>query len=180
VRGRVIGFSLQARGFLAAPPDVVWRHLVDRDSVSSWLDGIETLTGRGDRFSTRRASEPCSAPIEGRVLQLVAAQRLRVVLRGPWRLLREIELVVELAAADGGTRIDTEATYRLTPLGRLLRPFVRLRAEIALRRASRGFRAALEDELARRRRTTARPAAGPRLPAAAVLRDQLLLQTLPD
>jgi len=174
-----MGFSLQAHSFLAAPPEVVWRHLVDRDSVASWLEGIEALTGGGDRFATRRTSEPCSVPIEGRVLQLVPAQRLRVVLRAPWRLLREIELAVELTAAERGTRIDAEVTYRLTLLGRLLRPLVRLRAEIALHRASRGFRAALEDELARSRHR-ARPSPGARVPAAARLPDPLLLRTLPD
>lgn len=177
---RVTGFSLQARGFLAAPPDVVWRHLVDRESVSSWLDGIERLTGGGDRFATRRASEPCSAAVEGRVLQLVAPERLRLVLRAPWRLLREIEISVELSAQDGGTRLDAETTYRLTWLGRLLRPWVRLRAEIALHRASRGFRASVEDEIARRRRAAVRSGAPSRMPSTLAPRDALLLRTLPD
>lgn len=173
-------FALQVRGFLAAPPDVVWRHLVDRDSVASWLDGIDALTGGGDRFTTRRADEPSSAPVEGRVLQLVPGERLRIELRAPWRLLRGIELTIELTPVDGGTRIGVEATYRLTLLGRLLRPLVRLRAEVALHRASRGFRSSLEDELARSRRSAARSGGDTRRPShRGSLSDPLLLRTLP-
>lgn len=150
-------FRVQASAVLAAPRDLVWSRLVDRDAVSGWLDDIDHLTGSSERFATRRAKEPCSVPIEGRVLEIERERRLRVVLRAPWHLLREIELDLRLAPAEVGTILSVEATWHLSWLGWLVRPLVRLRADIALRRAARGFRAAVEDEAARRRRTTARP-----------------------
>jgi uncharacterized protein YndB with AHSA1/START domain len=175
-------FSLEANGFLAAPLDVVWNQLVDRESVSDWLDGIEQLSGSGARFATRRAAQPCSAPIEGKVLRLERERRLVLLLRAPWHLLREIELDIELAPEDRGTRVALCATHRLRPLGWLVRPLLRLRAQIALHRASRGFRAAIDDEMARRRRVLGQSPAGPRsgAPSRDPLGDPLLLGTILD
>jgi len=175
----VPGFSLHTDSFLAAPRDLVWRQLVDRESVSAWFDGIERLTGVGERFATRRATEPCSSPVEGRVLELERERRLRLVLSAPWHLLREIELEIELTPDDYGTRVELSAAYRLRLLGWVVRPLVRLRAEIALRRASRGFRAAIEDEVARRRRRRAdRPGEGAaELAQSPLAHDSLLLRT---
>jgi hypothetical protein len=173
-------FSLATGGFLAAPSDIIWDQLVDRESVSAWLEGIERLSGVGERFATRRATAPCSKPVEGRVLRMERPRRIGVVLRAPWRLLHEIELDIVLEPEDGGTRVDLHATYRLRWLGGLVRPWLRLRAQIALHRASRGLRAAIDDEMARRRRFrggrsgAARPDAAQRAPHA----DQLLLRTI--
>lgn len=97
-------------------------------------------------------------PIEGRVLTIERERRLRVVLGAPWHLLRRIDLDLRLEPAEVGTILAVDATWHLSWLGWLVRPLVRLRADIALRRAARGFRAAVEDEAARRRRATARPA----------------------
>jgi len=140
-------FSLEAGGFIAAPPDVVWSQLIDRESVSAWLDGIEHLSGVGERFATRRATQPCSQAIEGRVVRMERQRHLGLLLRAPWRLLREIELDIQLASEDRGTRVELRASYRLRWPGWLLQPWLRLRARIALHRASRGFRAAIDDEI---------------------------------
>ena len=175
-------FSLEADGFVAAPPDVVWNQLVDRESVSAWLDGIERLSGVGERFATRRAEQPCSQAIEGHVLRMERQRRLGLVLRAPWRLLREIELDIQLASEDRGTRVELRAIYRLRWPGWLLQPWLRLRARIALHRASRGFRAAIDDEMTRHRRMrTDRPGhSRPDATRRASRADQLLLRTLPD
>lgn len=143
---------MRTAGLVSAPADVVWHQLVDRDSVSGWLEGIDRLTGSGRRFATRRANSPGSAPIEGRVLELEPGARVRLVLSAPWRLLREIELEIRLAPEGPATRVDVHAVHRLRRGAWLLLPFLRLRAEVALLRAIRGFRAAVEDEVARLRR----------------------------
>ena len=165
-------FRLQASAVLAAPRDLVWSRLVDRDAVAGWLDDVD-LSGSPERFATRRATEPCASPVEGRVLAIDRERRRRVVLRAPWRLMRRIEIDLQLHPEEVGTRLSVDATYGLSWLGWVLRPLVRLRADIALRRAARSFRAAVEDEAARRRRhaTRATPGSGPS-PA-----DALLLRT---
>jgi hypothetical protein len=105
-------------------------------------------------------------------------RRLRVTFRAPWRLLRSIELDVTLHPEDVGTRVDVLATYELRGLAVLLRPLVRLRAEIALHRAARALRAATEDESARRRKLRAtRPASAGASTRATPSRDALLLRT---
>lgn len=169
-------FDVQASAVLAAPRDLVWSRLVDRDAVAGWLDDVDRLTGSPEHFATQCASERCSGPIEGRVLAIERERRLRVVLRAPWRLLREIELDLRLQPAEVGTILSVEATWHLSWLGWLVRPLVRLRADIALRRAARAFRAAVEDEAARRRRRNAR-AASPEAPLAPPSHDALLLRT---
>ena len=174
--GFVPSFDLQASAVLAAPRDLVWSRLVDRDAVSGWLDDVDHLTGSPERFATQCAAEPCVGPIEGRVLAIERERRLRVVLRAPWRLLREIELDLRLEPAEVGTILSVNATWHLSWLGWLVRPLVRLRADIALRRAARGFRAAVEDEAARRRRRAA-GAASPGAHLAAPSQDALLLRT---
>lgn len=171
-------FSLTSQAVLVASPDVVWGQLVDCDSVSAWFEGIESLSGSAESFSTRRGTEPCACPVEGCVGDFDPERRLRVTFRAPWRLLRSIELEVTLRPEDGGTRVDALATYELRGLGVLLRPLVRLRAEIALHRAARALRAATEDESARRRKLR-----GPRAAATgaatrpAPSHDALLLRT---
>ena len=174
--GFVPSFDLQASAVLAAPRDLVWSRLVDRDAVSGWLDDVDHLTGSPGRFATQCAAEPCVGPIEGRVLAIERERRLRVVLRAPWRLLREIELDLRLEPAEVGTILSVDATWHLSWLGWLVRPLVRLRADIALRRAARGFRAAVEDEAASRRRRAA-GAASPGAHLAAPSQDALLLRT---
>lgn len=172
----MLSFRLQASAVLAAPRDLVWSRLVDRESVTGWLDDVDRITGSPERFATRRAAQPCSVPVEGQVLEIDRERRLRVVLRAPWHLLREIELELRLDPEDVGTRLAVDATYRLSWLGWLVRPLVRLRADIAMRRAARGFRAAVEDEAGHRRRRAARgrPAdGGVRQPS----QDALLLRT---
>jgi uncharacterized protein YndB with AHSA1/START domain len=169
---RVPSFRLQASAVLAAPRDLVWRRLVDRDAVAGWLDVVD-IPGSPKGFATRRATEPCCSPVEGRVLEIDRERRLRVVLSAPWRMLREIELDLRLDPEDVGTRLSVDATYELRWLGWLARPLVRLRADVALRRAARSFRAAVEDEAARRRRRAARQTPGPG-PSVA---DALLLRT---
>lgn len=167
---------MQASAVLAAPRDLVWSRLVDRDAVSGWLDDVDHLTGSPERFATRRANEPCSVPIEGSVLAIERERRLRVILRAPWHLLREIELDLRLQPAEVGTILSVDATWRLSWLGWLVRPLVRLRADIALRRAARGFRAAVEEEAARRRRPGGR-AGAPAAVVTAPSHDALLLRT---
>lgn len=170
-------FSLQASAVLAAPRDLVWTRLVDRDAVAGWLDDVDHLTGSPERFATRRATEPCSVPIEGRVLTIERERRLRVLLSAPWHLLREIELDLRLHPEDVGTRLSLDATYRLSWLGWLVRPLVRLRADIALRRAARGFRAAVEDAAAHRRRRAVRGTPADVAPGRLPSHDALLLRT---
>jgi uncharacterized protein YndB with AHSA1/START domain len=170
---RVLSFRLEASAVVAAPRDLVWRRLVDRDAVPGWLDDVDQLTGSAERFATRRAGERCGTPIEGRVTELQHERALRVRLRAPWHLLREIELGLRLESDEVGTRVDVDATYHLRWLGWMLKPLVRLRAEIALHRAARGFRAALEDEASRRRRRPSRGGTTPAQPS----QDALLLRT---
>jgi len=177
----VPSFSLTTEASLLASPDVVWGQLVDRDSVADWFEGLESLSGSTESFSTRRATEgPCSCPLEGSVDALEPERHLAVTFRAPWRLLRSIALDVTLHPEDAGTRVQILAAYELRGVGLLLRPLVRLRAEVALYRAVRAFRAAAEDETARRRRA---PRAGQqgfapsRAAAPAPSHDALLLRT---
>lgn len=173
-------FSLHSAGVLSAPRALVWRHLVDRESVPGWLDGVDAVTGSGERFSTRRSKSGAGVPIEGTVLEVAPQRRIRLVLRAPWRLLREIELCIDLLPEDRGTRVELRAAYRLRWLGRLLRPLVHLHAEVALHRATRGFRSAVEDDVARERRAAKdeRRAAPPF--AYPLTTHEALLRTLPD
>lgn len=174
-------FSLTTEASLLASPDVVWGQLVDRDSVADWFEGLESLSGSNESFSTRRATEgPCSCPLEGSVDAFEPERHLAVTFRAPWRLLRSIALDVTLRPEDAGTRVELGARYELRGIGALLRPLVRLRAEVALYRAVRAFRAAAEDESARRRRA---PRAGQqgfapsRAASLAPSHDALLLRT---
>ncbi|MBY0274663.1 hypothetical protein K2Z84_04915 [Candidatus Binatia bacterium] len=167
---------MQASAVLAAPRDLVWSRLVDRDAVAGWLDDVDHLTGSPERFATQCAAERCVGPIEGRVLTIERERRLRVVLRAPWRLLREIDLDLRLQPAEVGTILSVDATWHLSWLGWLVRPLVRLRADIALRRAARAFRAAVEDDAARRRRRASHVASA-EAAIAPSSHDALLLRT---
>ncbi|MBM4242896.1 MAG: hypothetical protein FJ148_03660 [Deltaproteobacteria bacterium] len=168
-------FRLQASAVLASPRDLVWSRLVDREAVAGWLDDVD-ISGSPARLSTQRASRACCGAVEGLVLEIERERRLRVLLRAPWRLLREIELDLTVRPEDVGTRLSVHATYHLSWRGWLVRPLVRLRADVALRRAARAFRAAVDAEATRRRRRAARATA-----PGAVLRpaspDALLLRT---
>ncbi len=173
-------FSLTTEASLLASPDVVWGQLVDRDSVAGWFEGLESLSGSNESFSTHRATDgPCSCPLEGSVDAFEPQRHLAVTFRAPWRLLRSIALDVTLEPEDGGTHVRIRASYELRGVGALLRPLVRLRAEVALYRAVRAFRAAAEDESAARRRRVPRAAQPGFAPSRALApsQDALLLRT---
>lgn len=171
-------FTLTNRAVLAAHPEVVWGRIVDRESQAAWCEGLVSLSG-GKELVTRRAEDPCGCPIEGTVEAMEPGRRLAVTFRAPWRLLRSIGLDVTLEPADDGTRLAAVAIYTLRPLGAVLRPLVRLRAEIAMHRVLRGLREATETETARLRKT-AGPRAGGDLALArrrSASQDALLLRT---
>lgn len=175
------GFTLTTGAVLAAPPGVVWGRLDDREAQAAWCESLASLSG-GRNLPTRRTTDPCSYPIVGTVEVMEPARRLAVTFRAPWRLLRSVALDVTLEPADDGTRLQGTVTYALRPLGALLRPLVRLRAEIALHRVLRGLRAATETESARIRKVGrlahARAEAEPSSPGrSAASQDALLLRT---
>lgn len=78
--------------------------------MSGWLDDVDHLTGSLDLFKARRATQPCSVAIEGRVLTIERERRLRVVLRAPWHLLRAIELDLALAPEPAPDSASTRRT----------------------------------------------------------------------
>ncbi|HYC24283.1 MAG TPA: SRPBCC family protein [Candidatus Bathyarchaeia archaeon] len=174
--------EVKLEGRLAAPAWVVWSRLSDLEALASWLDEADDIhvTGRG-RFAKRRFRLG-GRVVEDEVLELVPGRRLGLALRGlsPW--LAGAYLRADLLADDDGTRLVLKLHLAIRPrwLGPIVKPLVRLRAEVALYRVLRAFRSWIEEqraESAAGRAAISRPssvrAGGRRLGASSVESERL-------
>jgi uncharacterized protein YndB with AHSA1/START domain len=161
----VADLAVELSGRIEAPPEFVWCKLVDPEGSSDWLEDVQEVAVDGFERRSWRSGERW---VEGRLLELAPQRRLSVRLDAPTSLLREARLSVELAGEEHGTRFTLAVDAAPNRLGRVLRPWLRLRTEIALHRAVRSFRSATEEALAAcRKRAAARPTR--RAPLAALV-----------
>jgi polyketide cyclase/dehydrase/lipid transport protein len=161
----VADLAVELSGRIEAPPEFVWSKLVDPDGSSEWLEDVEEVAVDGFERRSWRSGERW---VEGRLVELTPQRRLSVRLDAPMPLLREAQLSIELTGEERGTRFTLALDGAPSGLGRVLRPWLRLRTEIALHRAVRSFRSATEEALAAcRKRSAARPAR--RAPLAALV-----------
>jgi len=143
-------FELCLKGHVSAPPGRVWAQLVDHDAIPCWLDGVSAVVADGDEFLVRAGEQ--TAWIVGEVVDADPRRRLAVRLDAPVSHLIEARVEVALAPAEGGTSFEFKVVGVPSLFGSLVLPLLRLRVEVAMARAVRGFRAAVEVRADRRRR----------------------------
>ena len=148
-------FEVELSGRIAAPPETAWAMLADRDAVSHWLEDVESVSGDGDRLLVRYAPGADGEWIEGTIRKLVPRERLALALSQPSRLLSQADVDLELGPHDGGTSYRLKVACHARPLWSVLSPFLRIRTQVALHRAVRGFRAELDARVAAERRGAA-------------------------
>lgn len=149
-------FEVELSGRIEATPETAWALLSDPHSVHQWLDDVESVEGVGDCLRVRYSPGSDGEWIEGRIRELVPHERLALALTDPSRLLSRADVDVELGPYDGGTSYRLKVACRARPIWSVLSPLLRLRAQVALHRAVRGFRAGLADRLAAERRSALR------------------------
>ena len=148
--------AIELSGRIDAPPEFVWSKLVDPDGSPDWLEDVQEVAVDGFERRSWRAGERW---VDGQLVELAPQRRLSVRLDAPNALVREARLSVDLRAEERGTGFTLAVDASPSGLGRMLRPWLRLRTEIAMYRAIRSFRSATEEALAIcRRRLAARPA----------------------
>ncbi|HZR84380.1 MAG TPA: SRPBCC family protein [Candidatus Binatia bacterium] len=164
------GFEVEVSGRVAAPPVLVWEALTDLSSVAEWLDrvdevdaGPEPVAGEGRWRVGRRW-------VVGGIVEVEPRRKLVLVLREATSLVRQVRVAIRIAPGDRGTAFHVHLAGDAAGIATPLRPWLRLRAEIELHRAVRGFRAWIE-ERARPERAPAAIAAAPALVPAAHLGD---------
>jgi uncharacterized protein YndB with AHSA1/START domain len=138
-------FELSARGHLAASPAEVWSLLTDFEAAPIWLERAHAVVGDEGGFSIQLAGSGAGHSLEGEIVEVEPQARLDVRLRDPSSLLRETEVRMLLGSAEEGTEFAVDVLGRLGPIGSLVAPLLRLRAEVELHRVIRGFRAAIEE-----------------------------------
>jgi len=114
VRVEVAGLAIDGEVWLAAPPARVFRALTTPELLEAWW-GDEAFYTTHDWQLDAREGTPwrCSVRlangrthhIDGRVLEVVPDQRLRISWRPSWGGLAATEVRFELDAHDGGTRL---------------------------------------------------------------------------
>lgn len=137
-------FELQTNGHIAAAPGRVWAHLLDQEAIRCWLDGVTTVVMDGDEFLVRMGEEAGEGWISGEVLDLEPRERLVLRLEAPAANLVEARVEVALAPAEVGTTYELKVVGVPSLLGSLMLPILRLRTEVAMARAVRGFRSGVE------------------------------------
>jgi uncharacterized protein YndB with AHSA1/START domain len=153
-------FEIELSGCIEAPPETTWAFLSDRDAVPKWLDDVTAVTGEGSRLLVQRSPGPNGEWIEGTIRESIPQERLALGLTDPTRLLSQAEVQLLLGPDDGGTAYRLKVACQARPLWSVLAPLLRLRAQVTLHRAVRGFRAGVADKIAaeRRRERSAREA----------------------
>lgn len=136
--------AVEVAGRLDAEPARVWSRLIDRDGVAEWMDDVDSLAGDGEDAVARLSGDETGGWIDVRVTDLEPRRHLRLRLDRPSSLLKEARVEVDLEPDDEGTAYRLGVRARPRMLARPLMPLVRLRAEVALHRAVRGFKAAMD------------------------------------
>ena len=136
--------EVEVAGRLDAEPARVWSRLIDRDGVAEWMDDVHSVAGDGEDAVARLSGDESGGWIDVRVTDLEPRRHLGLRLDRPSSLLKEARVEVQLEPDEAGTvyRLGVRARPRM--LARPLMPLVRLRAEVALHRAVRGFKAAMD------------------------------------
>lgn len=145
-------FSVEVSGRVAAPLPLVWAGLTDLGTVAQWLDRVDETEPDEDSGPLQGRWRVGRRWISGTIVDLEAPRRLSILLRDPTSFVREIRLTIRLAAAERGTAFRVELDGDASGMAAALRPWLRLRAEIELYGAVRGFRSWIEE-----RAQTARP-----------------------
>jgi len=138
--------EVKLEGTLAAAPEVIWSRLVDLEELPIWLEGVEGLTVIAEGPTTRRRFQLRNRALGDEVLA-VPGNRLGFAVTGISRWIPEAYLQAELYPDRDGTRLVTRLRLSLRPnlIAPLLRPIVRLRAEVWLLRAMRNLRSWIEE-----------------------------------
>ncbi len=145
-------FELSLNGHVAAAPGRVWAHLVDQEAIPCWLEGVTSVVADGDELLVHAGEDGGGSWISGEVVQADPRQRLQFRLDTPAPNLIEARVEVELSQAEGGTRFEMKVVGVPSLLGNLMLPLLRLRTEVSMVRAVRGFRSALEQRADRKSR----------------------------
>ncbi len=149
---RMAGFEICFEVEIDATPGRVWAQLIDRDALPGWCDGVRGAAVDGERLLVLMAVTDGPERIEGRLLQVDPRRRLEFVLEDPASNVRRARVAIELE----GREERTLATIRVQGwpglLGGLMQPLLRLRAEVLITRALRGFRARLDRRTGRQNR----------------------------
>lgn len=137
-------FELTTTGHIAAAPGRVWAHLLDQEAIRCWLDGVTSVVSDGDEFLVRMGEESGEGWISGAVVDMDPRQRLTLRLDAPATNLIEARIEIELHAEEVGTTYELKVIGVPSVFGSLMLPLLRLRTEVAMARAVRGFRSAVE------------------------------------
>jgi uncharacterized protein YndB with AHSA1/START domain len=143
--------EFEVAGRLEAEPARVWSRLIDSESVAEWLDDVTSVAADGESAVARLAGEDGRSWVDVRVTDVEPRRHLGIHLNRPSSLLREARVNVELSPDASGTAYRLGVVCRPHLLARLLSPLVRLRAEVALQRAVRGFKALVDADTRERR-----------------------------
>ncbi len=169
-------FELSATGHLSANPAQVWAHLVDQDATPCWLEGVSSVVMDGDQLMVHLGGDLGPGWITGEVvsasvtrdaltgevvpqpsLRAEPRERLELRLEAPAANLAEARVEIVLHEDEAGTIYELNVTGLPSLFGSLMTPLLRLRTEVAMARAVRGFRASLDARGHRK----ARPFDGP-------------------
>jgi uncharacterized protein YndB with AHSA1/START domain len=145
------GFSIELSGRVGAPLPMVWEALTDLESAAQWLDRVddaEHAVGEGAQQSRWRVGRRW---IVGGIVEIEPRRKVVLVLRDTSSLIRQVRVVVRLSPGDRGTWFHVELAGDAAGMAAPLKPWLRLRAEIELHRAVRGFRAWIEERAQRER-----------------------------
>jgi len=137
-------FEIVLNGHLPASPGRVWALLVDHAAVPCWLEGVSAVVSGGDEFLVLAGGAADQAWVLGEVIEVEPRRRLVIRLDDPAANLCEVRVGWSIVPDEAGTRFELRVTGVPGVFGTLLAPLLRLRAEVAMARAVRGFRAALE------------------------------------
>lgn len=157
-------FDLITSGHVASAPARVWTHLLDQESIGCWLDGVTSVVSDGNEFLVRMGGEGASpaddtvaARIRGEVVEVDPPKKLVVRLVAPAPHLVEARVEVKLSSDEAGTLYELRVVGVPSRFGSWMLPFLRLRTEVAMARAVRGFRSGIEALSSRKNRVSDPP-----------------------
>jgi uncharacterized protein YndB with AHSA1/START domain len=138
-------FAVEVSGRIAAPPSLVWEALTDLGSVAEWLDRVDEVEPAAADDPVARRWRVGRRWVVGGIVEVEPRRKVVIVLREATSFLRQVRVVVRVAAAERGTSYRVELVGDAAGIASPLRPWLRLRSEIELHRAVRGFRAFVEE-----------------------------------
>lgn len=151
-------FDLSMTGHIASAPARVWAHLLDQEAIRCWLDGVTSVVSNGDEFLVRMGDDGAFDDdgagdwIRGEVVEMEPRERLVLRLEAPAANLVEARVEVKLSSDEVGTIYELNVVGVPSLFGSLMLPLLRLRTEVAMARAVRGFRSGIESRSARKDR----------------------------